>query len=138
MGRDPGVILAVFVFAFIVMFNACADGDKTIWDGTIFVEHQVENLPDSVHHVRYAIVDEQGNQASLSSAFAISSLHVLPNIPINATAIIIEFCAENGEVLDEDVQPIAFTATLRPVIIRNLWTDVLQSWMWTRPPAMCW
>jgi uncharacterized protein YifN (PemK superfamily) len=110
MGRDPGVILAVFVFAFIVMFNACADGDKTIWDGTILVEHQVENLPDSVHHVRYAIVDEQGNQAPLPDSFAISSLHVLPNIPMNATAIVIEFCAENGEVLDEDVQAIAFTA----------------------------
>lgn len=110
MGRDPGVILAVFVFTFIVMFNACADGDKTIWGGTILVEHQVENLPNSVHHVRYAIADEQGNQTPLPSSFAISSLHLLPNIPINATAIIIEFCAENGEVLDEDVQPIAFTA----------------------------
>ncbi len=98
------------VFSFTVMLCACSDGDKAIWSGTILVEHQEENLPDSVHHVRYALVDEQGNQTLLSSSFTISSQHVLTNIPINTTAMIIEFCAENGEVLDEDVQPIAFTA----------------------------
>ena len=98
------------VFSFTVMLCACSDGDKAIWSGTILVEHQEENLPDSVHHVRYALVDEQGNQTPLSSSFTISSQHVLTNIPINTTAMIIEFCAENGEVLDEDVQPIAFTA----------------------------
>jgi signal peptidase I len=111
MGSNSGMIFAVWlVFSFTVMLNACSDGDKTIWGGTVFVEHQMDNLPDSVHHVLYTLVDEQGNRTLLSSSFSISSLHVLPNIPINTTAIVIEFCAESGEVLDEDVQPIAFAA----------------------------
>ena len=113
MERNSGMIFAVWlVFSFTVMLNACSDGDNTTWWGTVVVEHQVENLPDSVHHVHYTIIDDHGNQTPLTSSFSISSLHMLQNIPINTTAIVAEFRAENEEVLDEDVQPISFTAAV--------------------------
>ena len=113
MARNSGMIFAVWlVFAFTVMLNACSNVDTTTWWGTVVVGHQVENLPDSVDHVHYAIIDKNGGQTPLTSEFPVSSQHILQGIPINTTAIVAEFRAENEEVLDEDVQQISFTASV--------------------------
>ena len=110
MGRNSGMIFVVWlVFSLTIMLNACSDGDNTTWWGTVVVGHQVENLPDSVDHVHYTIIDNNGNQTPLTSEFSVSSQHILQGIPISTTAIVAEFRAENEEVLDEDVQQISFT-----------------------------
>jgi len=89
--------------------SVSCSGDVTTSDGIVIAQHKTEDIPASVDHVRYAVLDDIGNREYLSSEFPVSALHKLEGIPTNTTAIVTEFHTENEEELSEDVQSISFT-----------------------------
>jgi hypothetical protein len=110
LNPSMGWVLFLICALILPVSIGCGRNDNVAsTDRVVIVQHDTEELPDSVNHVRYATLDADGNRTYLPSTFLLSGSHRLTGFPSNAVAIVTEFHTENWEELYEDVQPIPMT-----------------------------
>ena len=125
---ERSMIPVLSFLAFILLILAgCSGAPSSTSQGTVMIQHQIDDIPDSVDHLHYAALDEHNNRSYLPSEFPLSDLHLLEGIlGYNTKAIVAEFHSENEEELSEDIQPISFGNSANSIFVRYSRTDFIS------------
>jgi hypothetical protein len=101
------VLFSLFGLIILLVVGSAVSVPAATSYRTVVVQHNIESIPSSVTHVRYAFIDENGSRSDMTSPFPVSESRTLEGVPSNAVYIVAVFHTVDNKVIHEDVMPLS-------------------------------